>query len=205
MRRKGEVLCNEKARFCYLTSLATFRYIADSTCHTYYCRHQFLGISALGGKTIAGCRPGGPVLQKEPPDGGVSGGVGRFKWWPSDARDSAQAAAAIRYIYILRGLRRFLLCSGTDIIFEFGPNLKSTNQRPKDVHKSAPPFTRVAGGVDLDFASTAVLRIEQFSGLTKWESDQKAKARINVLLGEVGGDDGGKDKRLESVRTRREG
>ena len=77
---------------------------------------------------------------------------------------------------------------GTDIIFEFGPNLKSTNQRPKveitDVHKSAPPFTRVAGGVDLDFASTAVLRIEQFSGLTKWESDQKAKARINVLLGE---------------------
>ena len=60
--------------------------------------------------------------------------------------------------------------------------------------KSAPPFTRVAGGVDLDFASTAVLRIEQFSGLTKWESDQKAKARINVLLGEVGGDDGGKDK-----------
>ncbi len=46
----------------------------------------------------------------------------------------------------------------------------------------------------MDFASTAVLRIEQFSGVTKWESDQKAKALINVLLGEVGGDDGGKDK-----------
>ena len=111
---------------------------------------------------------------------------------PLDAMDSAQAAAAIRYIYTLRGLRRFLLCSAhlwePTSSFEFGPNLKSTNQRPKveitDVHKSAPPFTRVAGGVDLDFASTAVLRIEQFSGLTKWESDQKAKARINVLLGE---------------------
>ena len=51
-----------------------------------------------------------------------------------------------------------------------------------------PPFTRalverVAGGVDFNFASTAVLRIEQFSGWTNWESDQKAKARINVLLG----------------------
>ena len=64
---------------------------------------------------------------------------------------------------------------------------KSTNQTSNgeitDVHMSAPPFTRIAGGVDLNFASTAVLRIEQFSGLTKWESDQKAKARINVLLG----------------------
>ena len=43
-------------------------------------------------------RTAGPILQKEPPHGGVSGGVGRSQWWPSDAMDSAQAAAAIRYI-----------------------------------------------------------------------------------------------------------
>src|SRR5690242_6670222 len=30
---------------------------------------------------------------------------------PLDAMDSAQAAAAMRYIYTLRGLLRFLLCS----------------------------------------------------------------------------------------------
>src|SRR5579872_5644428 len=38
-------------------------------------------------------RTAGPILQKEPPDGGVSGGVSCSEWWPSDAMDSAQSAA----------------------------------------------------------------------------------------------------------------
>ncbi len=133
-----------------------------------------------------------PILQEEPTGGGVSGGVGRCKWWPSGCHGFGSGSCSDSVHIHSQGpasLPPVLGSSlGTDIIFEFGPNLKSTNQRPKaeitDVHKSAPPFTRVAGGVDLDFASTAVLRIEQFGGLTKWESDQKAKARINVLLGE---------------------
>ena len=63
---------------------------------------------------------------------------------------------------------------------------KATNQTPKgeitDVHKPTPPFTRAAGGglefrVNSGFANRTVQR------LTKWESDQKAKVRINVLLG----------------------
>ncbi len=45
------------------------------------------------------------------------------------------------------------------------------------------PLRGVAGG-GLEFRVNGVLRIEPFSGLSKWESDQKAKARINVLLGE---------------------
>jgi hypothetical protein len=56
-------------------------------------------------------RVGGKFLCCMKAPGGVSGGVGRSKLWPSDAMDSAQAAAAIRYIYTLRGLRRFILCS----------------------------------------------------------------------------------------------
>jgi hypothetical protein len=88
-------------------------------------------------------RTAGPILQNEPTDGGVSGGVGRSTWWPSDALDSAQAAAAIRYIYTLRGLRRFLLGSahlwGTDISFWLGPNLKSPrlDARPSSAGRRA--------------------------------------------------------------------
>lgn len=61
-------------------------------------------------------RTAGPVLQKEPPAGGVSGGVGRSKWWPSDAMDSAQAAAAIRYMYTLTANVASSCALGTDII-----------------------------------------------------------------------------------------
>jgi hypothetical protein len=54
-------------------------------------------------------RTAGPVLQNEPPDGGVSGGVACSPWWPSDAMGSAQAAAAIRYMYTRTASVRFLL------------------------------------------------------------------------------------------------
>jgi len=38
-------------------------------------------------------RTAGPILQKEPPHGGVSGGVGRSQWWPPEAAESTLTAS----------------------------------------------------------------------------------------------------------------
>ncbi len=53
-----------------------------------------------------------------------------------------------------------------------------------DIHKSSEP--ELFAGVywsEVEYRLDGVLTIEQLGGLTKWESDQKAKARVNVLLG----------------------
>src|SRR6185437_7464943 len=75
-------------------------------------------------------RTAGPVLQNEPPDGGVSGGVGRSPWWPSGCRPGFGSGSGGDSVHInSHGLPRFLLCSAplweATSAFWFGPNLKS--------------------------------------------------------------------------------
>src|ERR1043165_5431524 len=72
----------------------------------------------------------GPVLQNEPPDGGVSGGVGRSPWWPSGCRPGFGSGSGGDSVHInSHGLPRFLLCSAhlweATSAFWFGPNLKN--------------------------------------------------------------------------------
>src|SRR5579872_2211271 len=74
-------------------------------------------------------RTAGPVLQKEPTDGGVSGGVGHSQWWPSGGHGFGSGSCGDSVHIDSQGpasLHPVLGSSlGTDIIFEFGPNLKN--------------------------------------------------------------------------------
>ena len=74
-------------------------------------------------------RTAGPILQKEPTDGGVSGGVGHSQWWPSGGHGFGSGSRGDSVHIDSQGpasLHPVLGSSlGTDIIFEFGPNLKS--------------------------------------------------------------------------------
>jgi hypothetical protein len=44
-------------------------------------------------RQVGAHRTAGPILQNEPPDGGVSGGVGRPKLWPPEADESTLTAS----------------------------------------------------------------------------------------------------------------
>src|SRR5579863_6295239 len=120
-------------------------------------------------------RTAGPILQKEPPDGGVSGGVGRSKWWPSGCDGFGSGSRGDSVHIHSQGpasLHPVLGSSlGTDIIFELGPNLKSLrfDARPCSPgrHASPPhceslgmylasvyflaPTSSSLGGIGLDF------------------------------------------------------
>src|SRR5579872_4487186 len=56
-------------------------------------------------------RTAGPILQKEPTDGGVSGGVGRSQWWPSGCHGFGSGSCGDSVHLHSHGLRRFILCS----------------------------------------------------------------------------------------------
>src|SRR5579872_4591271 len=94
-------------------------------------------------------RTAGPILQKEPPDGGVSGGVGRSKWWPSGFGSGSRGDSVHIHSQGPASLHPGLGSSlGTDIIFEFGPNLKNLrlDARPCSAGRHARSPTARASG-----------------------------------------------------------
>jgi hypothetical protein len=69
-----------------------------------------LRLDARPARQVGTHRTAGPILQNEPTDGGVSGGVGRSQWRPPEAAESTLTASSC--LSRIRGIQRATIWSG---------------------------------------------------------------------------------------------